>query len=43
LVCPACGRSFTISILEMERVNVSEEQLQRGFFRSRRSADTSGR
>jgi hypothetical protein len=43
LVCPACGKSFTVSVTEMARVNVSEDQLQRGFFGGRRSADASGR
>jgi hypothetical protein len=42
LTCPACGKSFTILITAMERVHVSEDQLQTGFFGGRRSAGASG-
>ena len=48
LICPACDKSFTVLITEMERANVSEEQLRQGFFGGRRparakSAGASGR
>ena len=42
VTCPACGKSFTVLITEMERVEVSTDQLQRGFFGGRRAADASG-
>ncbi len=38
LICPACDKPFTVLITEIERANVSEEQLQQGFFGGRRSA-----
>jgi len=38
LICPACDKAFTVLITEMERINVSEDQLQRGFFGGRTSA-----
>lgn len=48
LICPACDKSFTVLITEMEWVNVSAEQLRQGFFGGRRparakSAGASGR
>jgi hypothetical protein len=38
LICPACDKSFELSITDMERVDVSEDQLQRGFFGGRKIA-----
>jgi hypothetical protein len=38
LICPACSKPFEVSITEMERVAVSEDQLQKGFFGGRRNA-----
>ena len=47
LICPACDKSFTVLITEMERANVSEDQLRKGFFGGRstsraKSASASG-
>ena len=41
LICPACGKSFTALITDMERLNVTDDQLQHGFFGGRKSADAS--
>jgi hypothetical protein len=38
LICPACDKPFELSITEMERVNISDEQLRIGFFGGRRTA-----
>jgi hypothetical protein len=38
LICPACDKSFELSITDMERVDVSEDQLRIGFFGDRRTA-----
>lgn len=38
LICPACGKPFTVLITQIERANVSEKHLQQGFFGGRRSA-----
>jgi hypothetical protein len=38
LICPACGKSFGLSITEMERFDVSEDQFEKGFFGGRRTA-----
>jgi hypothetical protein len=38
LVCPACDKSFELSISDMERVEVSDDQLRKGFFGGRRVA-----
>lgn len=38
LICPACDKSFTVLITEMERANVSEDQLRKGFFGDRKPA-----
>ncbi len=38
LICPVCEKPFTVLITELERVNVSEEQLRQGFFGGRRPA-----
>jgi hypothetical protein len=38
LICPACDKSFELSIAEMERVDISEDQLRKGFFGGRRDA-----
>jgi hypothetical protein len=40
LICPACDKCFELSITEMERVDVSEDQLQKGFFGGRAAART---
>jgi hypothetical protein len=37
MICPACDKPFELSITEMERVNVSDDQLQTGFFGGRRA------
>jgi hypothetical protein len=38
LICPACGKPFELPITDMERVDISEDQLRKGFFGGRRSA-----
>ena len=38
MICPACNKPFELSITAMERVNVSEDQLQIGFFAGRKAA-----
>ena len=38
LICPACDKSFELSITDIDRVDVSEDQLQRGFFGGRKIA-----
>ena len=38
MICPACDKTFELSITAMERVNVSEDQLQIGFFGGRKAA-----
>ncbi len=38
MICPACDKSFELSITAMERVNVSEDQLRTGFFGGRKAA-----
>jgi hypothetical protein len=36
IICPACDKPFELSITEMERVNVSDDQVRIGFFGGRR-------
>lgn len=36
LICPACKKPFTVLITQLERANVSEDQLRQGFFGGRR-------
>jgi hypothetical protein len=36
MICPACDTPFELSITDMERVNVSDDQLRIGFFGGRR-------
>ena len=38
MICPACHKPFELSITEMERVHVSDDQLQTGFFGGRKTA-----
>lgn len=38
LICPACDKSFELPITDMERVDISEDQLRKGFFGGRRNA-----
>jgi len=38
MICPACDKPFALSITEMERLSVSDEQLRIGFFGGRRAA-----
>jgi hypothetical protein len=38
MICPACDKPFALSITEMERFSVSDEQLQIGFFGGRGAA-----
>jgi hypothetical protein len=38
MICPACDKPFELSITEMKRVNVSDDQLRMGFFGGRRTA-----
>jgi hypothetical protein len=38
LICPACDKSFTVLITEMEWLNVSEEQVRQGYFGDRKPA-----
>jgi hypothetical protein len=38
MICPACHKPFELSITEMERVNVSDDQLRTGFFGGRKTA-----
>jgi len=38
MICPACDKPFELSITEMKRVNVSDDELRMGFFGGRRTA-----
>ena len=38
MICPACHKPFAVSIMDMERINVSDDQLRTGFFGGRKAA-----
>ena len=38
MICPACQKPFELSITNMERVSVSDDQLRTGFFGGRKTA-----
>jgi hypothetical protein len=37
LMCPACGRQFSVSIFELEWFEVEEDEFKRGFLGAKRA------